>query len=143
MKTSQLSLNSAVQYLTNAVFAEDWGPRPFCGGIRVFSCYCFIILMYHAATAPVFLLTRMIYMHLLGFRCTEYVYILLNHRFAEIMTQIFFFPATGLEWKEELVFFFFFVTKQRGHMNHVEFVPSVSLSDMSSSFSPSSRPSVH
>ena len=112
--------------------------------IHVFSCYCFIILMYHAATAPVFLLTRMIYMHLLDLRCTEYVYILFKSQICWNYDTKNFFPAAGLVWKEELAFFFFFfVTKHHGRMNHVEFVTSVSSSVMFPSISPSSRPSVH
>lgn len=51
---------------------QVWALRGSCGGIYVISSCCFTIIMYHAATASVFLLTLMIYMHLLYFRCTVY-----------------------------------------------------------------------
>lgn len=84
---------------------QVWGLTGTFVGIYVFSSCRFTIIMYYAATAPIFLLTPMIYMHFLCFRCTVYVYILLSCILAEMMTWRCFFLATGLVWKEDLVFF--------------------------------------
>lgn len=65
-------MNSAIKYLTSAVFTVGLGAT--CGRIYVISSCRFTFIMYHAATASVFLLTLMIYMHLLYFRCTVCVY---------------------------------------------------------------------
>lgn len=63
--------------------------------------------MYCAATASVFLLTLMIYMHLLYFRCTVYI-MCIYFKVAYLlkkMTWRCLFPATGLIWAEDLAFY--------------------------------------